>query len=81
VCSKHKRGQKGVQDFGGKPKGKRPFGKSRRRWEDGIRMYLRETGWGVVVMVVECIHLAMYRDQWWALVNVVMNLQLLPPQR
>jgi hypothetical protein len=31
----------------GKPKGKRPLGRPRRRWEDGIRMDLRETAWGV----------------------------------
>jgi hypothetical protein len=31
----------------GKPEGKRPLGRPRRRWEDGIRMDLRETGWGV----------------------------------
>jgi hypothetical protein len=31
----------------GKPEGKRPLGKPRRRWEDGIRMNLREIGWGV----------------------------------
>jgi hypothetical protein len=30
----------------GKPEGKRPFGRPRRRWEDGIRMDLREIGWG-----------------------------------
>jgi hypothetical protein len=31
----------------GKPEGKRPLGRSRRRWEDGIRMDLMEIGWGV----------------------------------
>jgi hypothetical protein len=31
----------------GKPKGKRPFGRKRHRWEDGIKMDLREIGWGV----------------------------------
>jgi hypothetical protein len=31
----------------GRPKGKRPFEKPRRRWEDGIKMDLREIGWGV----------------------------------
>jgi hypothetical protein len=31
----------------GKPEGKRPLGRPRRRWEDGIRLYLREIGWGV----------------------------------
>jgi hypothetical protein len=30
----------------GKPEGKRPLGRARRKWQDGIRKYLRETGWG-----------------------------------
>jgi hypothetical protein len=37
----------------GKPEGKRPLGRPRRRWEDGIRMALNEIGWGSV----EWIHL------------------------
>jgi hypothetical protein len=32
----------------GKPEGKRPLGRPRRRWEDGIRMDLKEIGWGSV---------------------------------
>jgi hypothetical protein len=31
----------------GKPKGQRPLGRSRRRWENGMKMELREMGWGV----------------------------------
>jgi hypothetical protein len=30
----------------GKPEGRRPLGRPRRRWEDNIKMYLREVGWG-----------------------------------
>jgi hypothetical protein len=30
-----------------KPEGKRPLGRPRRRWEDGIRMDLKEIGWGI----------------------------------
>jgi hypothetical protein len=60
----------------GKPEGKRPLGRPRRRWEDGIKMDLGETGWGGV----EWIHLAQDRDQWRALVNAVMNLQVLAPR-
>jgi hypothetical protein len=41
----------------GKPEGKRPLERPRHRWKDGIRMYLRETGWGSV----EWIHLAQDR--------------------
>jgi hypothetical protein len=59
----------------GKPEGKRPPGKPRRRWKNGIRMYLRETGWGSV----DWIQLAQDRDRWRALVNTVMNLWVLAP--
>jgi hypothetical protein len=60
----------------GKPQGKRPLGRPKRRWEDGIRMYLREISWGSV----EWIQLAQDRDRWWALVNMVMYLWVLAPQ-
>jgi hypothetical protein len=56
----------------GKPEGKRPLGRTRRRWEDNIRMDLREIGWGGV----DWIDLAQDRDQWRALVNTVMNLRV-----
>jgi hypothetical protein len=60
----------------GKPEGKRPLGRPRRRWDDGIRMYLREIGWGSV----EWIHLAQDRGRWRDLVNTVMNLRVLAPR-
>jgi hypothetical protein len=60
----------------GKPGGKRPLERPRRRWEDGIIMDLREIGRGGV----EWIHLAQDRDLWWAVVNAVMNLPVLAPQ-
>jgi hypothetical protein len=60
----------------GKPEGKRPLGRARRRWEDGIRMSLREIGWGSV----EWIQLAQDRDRWRAPVNTVMKLQVLAPR-
>jgi hypothetical protein len=44
----------------GKPEGKRPLGRPRRRWEDGIRMNLRETSWGSV----EWIQLVQDRGRW-----------------
>jgi ribosome biogenesis protein Nip4 len=53
----------------GKAEEKRPFRRPRRRWEDNIRMYLREEGWEDV----HWIHLAQYRDWWCALVNTVTN--------
>jgi hypothetical protein len=54
----------------GKPEEKRPLGRPRRRWEDNIRIDLREIGWGGM----DWIHLAQNRDQWRALVNTAMNL-------
>jgi hypothetical protein len=60
----------------GKYEGKTMLGRSRRRWEDGIRMDLREIGWGSV----EWIHLAHDRDWCRALVNTVMNLRVLAPR-
>jgi hypothetical protein len=60
----------------GKPEGKRPFERARHRWEDGIRMDLREIGWESV----DWLQLAQDRDWWRALVNTVMNLRVLAPQ-
>jgi hypothetical protein len=56
----------------GKPEGKRPLGRSRRKRDDKIRMDIREIGWEDV----DWIHLAQDRDQWWAVVNTVMNLRV-----
>jgi hypothetical protein len=60
----------------GKPEGKRPLRRPRRRWECGIRMDLREIGLGIV----EWIQLAQDTDWWQALVNTVMTLRVLAPQ-
>jgi hypothetical protein len=56
----------------GKPEGKNPLERSRLRWENGVRMDLREIGW----VRVEWIHLAQDRDRWRAVVNAVINLRL-----
>jgi hypothetical protein len=56
----------------GKPEGKRPLGRHRRRWEDDIKIYLREIGWGAM----DWIFLAQDNDQWRALVNAMMNFQV-----
>ena len=56
----------------GKPEGKRPFGRPRRRWEDNIKMDLQEVGCGAM----DWIELAQDRDRWRALVNAVMNLRV-----
>jgi hypothetical protein len=60
----------------GKPEGKKPLGKPRRRWEDGIRMDLREIGLGGV----DWIRLAQDRDRWRDVVSAVMNLRVLAPR-
>jgi hypothetical protein len=57
----------------GKPEGRRPIGRPRRRWEDNIKMDLREVAWGGM----DWINLAQDRDRWRALVNTVMNLRVL----
>jgi hypothetical protein len=59
----------------GKSEGKRPLGRARHRWENGIRMDLRETG----LEGVDWIRLAQDRD-WWRVVSAVMNLWVLEPQ-
>jgi hypothetical protein len=54
-----------------KPEGKRPLGRHRYRWEDNIKLDIREI-W------LECVYftlLAQDRDWFWALVNMVMNYQ------
>ena len=56
----------------GKPEGKRPLGIPRHRWEDNIKMDLRELGCGCM----DWIELAQDRDRWRALVNVVMSLRV-----
>jgi hypothetical protein len=56
----------------GRPEGRRPLGRPRRRWEDNIKTDLREIGFGDV----DWIHLAQDRDRWRAVVNTVMNLRV-----
>jgi hypothetical protein len=51
----------------GKPQGKRPLGRPRRRWVDNIMIDLRETEWGGV----DWMAMAQDRDQWRALVNIL----------
>jgi hypothetical protein len=61
-----------IQDFGRDTLGKEPFGRPRRRWEDNIKMDLREVGWECM----DWIELAQNRDRWRALENAVMNLRV-----
>jgi hypothetical protein len=56
----------------GKPEGRRPLERPRRRWEDNVKMYLREVGWRGGI---DWIDLAQDTDRWRAVVNAVMNLR------
>jgi hypothetical protein len=58
----------------GRPEGKRPLGRPKCRWEDGIRMDL-----GRLAAGVDWIRLALNRDRWRAVVNALMNLRVLAP--
>ena len=51
----------------GKPEGKRPLGRPRRRWEENIKMDLQELG----CKDMDWTDLAQDRDKWWALVNAI----------
>ena len=56
----------------GKPEGKRPLGRPRRRWENNIKMDIQEVGGGCE----DWKELAQDRDRWRALVGTVMNLRV-----
>jgi len=56
----------------GKPEGKIPLGRSRRRWVDNFKIDVQEVG----LSGMGWIELAEDRDRWWALVNAVMNLRV-----
>jgi hypothetical protein len=58
--------------FVGRPEGKRPLGRPRCRWEESIKMELRE----IEIDVVNWIQLAQDRVQWRACVNTVMNVRV-----
>jgi hypothetical protein len=67
ACNTHGEEVECIQGLVGKPEGRR-----RHRWEDNIMMDGRERGWGGM----DWIHLAQDRDQWRALVNTAINLQV-----
>jgi hypothetical protein len=56
----------------GRPEGKRPLERPRRRWEDNIKIDLREIG----INGANWIRLAQDRVQWWGFVNTVMNFRV-----
>jgi len=67
-----RRGEAYIVFLVGKPEGKRPLGRPRRRWEDNIKMDLQEVG----CRGMDWIDLAQDRDRWRALVNAVMNIRV-----
>jgi hypothetical protein len=66
------RGRGVYRNLVGKPEGKRPLGKPRRRWEDNIKMDLQ----GVRCGGIDWIELAQDRDRWPAFVNAVMDIRV-----
>jgi hypothetical protein len=72
ACSKNGKKINAYRILVGKPEGKRPLGRPRRRWVDSIKIDLREIGWDGI----DWIYLDQDRDQWRALVNTVMNLRI-----
>ena len=70
ICSTY--GGDAYRDLVGKPERRRPIGRFRHGWEDNIKVYFREVGWGDV----DWIDLAQDRDSWWDLANMMMNLRV-----
>jgi hypothetical protein len=72
ACSTKREKRNAYRILMAKPEGKRPLGIPRRRWVNNIKMDFREIGWDCM----DWIDLAQDRDQWRALVNMVMRLQV-----
>jgi hypothetical protein len=72
TCGTYEKRRGAYKALVGKPKGRRPLERPRHRWEDNIKMDLREVGWGGT----DWIDLALDRDRWRALVYTVMNLRV-----
>jgi hypothetical protein len=72
ACDTHWRGEKNAQGLVGKPKGKGPLGRLKHRWE-------QNGCWGDWLEGCEWIQETQNRNWWQALVNAVMNLQVLGP--
>jgi hypothetical protein len=72
TCGTHGGGERCLQGFGWRPEGRRPLVRPKRRWEDNIKLDLREM-W---IDGANWIRLAQDRFQWRACVNMVMNLRV-----
>jgi len=71
TCGTHGGGERCLQGLVGRPEGNRPLGRPRSRWEDNIKMDLRE----IVIDGANWIRLAQDRVQWRSFVKTVMNLR------
>jgi hypothetical protein len=71
ACNTNGREETAYRILVGKPEGKRPLGRPRRRWVDNIRMDVGVIGWDGV----DWIDMAQDRDRWRAVVNTVLNLR------
>jgi hypothetical protein len=72
ACSKNGEKRNACRILVGNPKEKRPLGRRRRRWVNNTEMDLREIGWDGM----DLIGVSQDIEQWWALVNTVMNLRV-----
>jgi hypothetical protein len=72
TCGTHGEGRGAYRVLVGRPEGKRPLGRPRRRWEDNIKMDLEDIG----IYGANWIRLAQDRVQWRAFVNTVMNFRV-----
>jgi hypothetical protein len=72
TCGTHGEGESFYRVLVGRPEGKRPLGRPRRRWEDNIKLDL----WEIGIDGTNWIRLAQDRFQWRAFVNTVMNLRV-----
>jgi hypothetical protein len=72
ACSTHGEKRNTYRILVEKPGGMRPLGRSKRTWEDNIKIDLREIGWDGMGWI----DLAQDRDQWRALVNTAMKLRV-----
>jgi len=72
ACGAYGAGERVYRVLVGKPEGKRPFGRPRRRWQDNIKMDLQEAGGGCG----NWMELAQNRESWRAVVSTMMNLRV-----
>ena len=72
LCCKILESRNAFKILSGKPTGKRPLGRPRRRWEENIRMNLEEIG----INAGNWVDSAQDRDYWRALVNAALNLRI-----